>query len=86
MGNGDSRHAHTYMKGTSKGSHTMAPHIPHFPDIDACTNNACADHADCSDGAAPALDDNNGRTCTCQAGYENYREDGGCTGVLQSPS
>eukprot|EP00494_Astrolonche_serrata_P024086 UN24344 len=39
-------------------------------DIDACVNNPCTgDHEVCSDKVAPALDNTDGRTCSCDVGY-----------------
>ena len=57
-----------------------------LPDIDACTNYPCSANADCADLPPPALDNQQGRTCTCQTGYAHYEEGTGCTGLpLMAP-
>ena len=52
----------------------------HCADINACTNNPCDANAACADSDAPALDNADGRTCTCNDGYSGDGEDGDCAG------
>ena len=53
-------------------------------DINACINNPCAANAVCADLPAPAVDEQAGRSCTCEGGYGNYVEGVGCEGVPEN--
>lgn len=48
--------------------------------IDACATNPCGANANCQDLPPPALGDAQGRTCTCQSGFEGNAETG-CTPI-----
>jgi hypothetical protein len=82
-----SMHMHAIMSVSWKKEETwsrfVCPNRHCAADVNACINNPCTNGtrpATCRDKPAPdALDDVDGRTCTCLTGY-SYDEDMGCTG------
>jgi hypothetical protein len=56
-------------------------------EVDACINNPCTGSNVTCDDIVPSNDDTTaGRTCTCDAGFENYTDGGGCTAIAGGPT